>query len=165
MRLLEVEGCWTVLLVKKPYQILKTIKPLFLDDLYAEFDKLKSIYELHKFHDKLASLSFFDPACGCGNFLVIAYRELRKLEHLVLQKIYTNQSGVLDIASISKVNVDQFYGVEIGEFAAKIAETALWLMDHIMNMELSAMMGERYSPFRIKEIAQNFGESAKNKRI
>ncbi|MFM7857978.1 MAG: DNA methyltransferase, partial [Flammeovirgaceae bacterium] len=134
--------------------ILKTIKPLFLDDLQKEFEKLKSIHDLHKFHDKLASLNFFDPACGCGNFLVITYREIRQLENQVLQKIYQTQSNVLDITSISKVNVDQFYGIEIGDFAAKIAETAMWLMDHIMNIKLSQIMGDYYIRIPLQKAAK-----------
>lgn len=134
--------------------ILKTIKPLFLDDLQKEFEKLKSIHDLHKFHDKLASLNFFDPACGCGNFLVITYREIRQLENQVLQKIYQTKNNVLDISSVSKVNVDQFYGIEIGDFAAKIAETAMWLMDHIMNIKLSQIMGDYYIRIPLQKAAK-----------
>ena len=134
--------------------ILKTIKPLFLDDLQKEFERLKSIHDLHKFHDKLANLSFFDPACGCGNFLVITYREIRQLENQVLQKIYQTKTNVLDISSVSKVNVDQFYGIEIGDFAAKIAETAMWLMDHIMNIKLSQIMGDYYIRIPLQKAAK-----------
>jgi hypothetical protein len=134
--------------------ILKTIQPLFLDELYFELNKLKNIHELHKFHDKLASLVFFDPACGCGNFLVITYREIRLLENQLLLRIYQNQANVLDISTISKVNVDQFYGIEIGDFAAKIAETAMWLMDHIMNISLSQIMGDYYIRIPLQKAAK-----------
>ncbi len=87
-----------------------------------------------QFQAKLASLTFFDPACGCGNFLIIAYRELRLLEIEIIREIRdaTAATGqaVLDAAWQSVVDVDQFYGIELGEFPARIAETALWMMDH-----------------------------------
>jgi type I restriction-modification system DNA methylase subunit len=86
--------------------------------------------------DRLASLRFFDPACGCGNFLIIAYRELRQIELELLQEIRSKSEGsiqMFDVATMSKIDVNQFYGIEISEFPARIAETALWMMDHIMN--------------------------------
>jgi len=122
--------------------ILKVIKPLFLDDLRAEFERLVAQRAnrqagLRAFHNKLASLRLLDPACGCGNFLVIAYRELRRLELDLLRE--QKKSGQLsaDVAHISRIYVDQFYGIEIGEFPARIAEVAMWMMDHLMNVELS----------------------------
>ena len=106
--------------------ILKLIKPLFLDDLIAEFEKIaNNKAKLTAFHDKLASLTFFDPACGCGNFLVITYRELRKLELEVLKKLYKNDQQILDISAIIRIDVNQFYGIEIEEFPAQIAQDAL----------------------------------------
>lgn len=122
--------------------ILKLIKPLFLDDLWAEFQKVKSNRnKLFEFHKKLRLLTFFDPACGCGNFLVISYRELRLLELEVLRaSIQDGQMGV-DIHGLIGVNVDQFYGIEIEEFPAQIAQVALWLMDHQMNMRVSEEFG------------------------
>lgn len=130
--------------------ILKVIEPLFMDDLRAEFKQLKSRRdsrrrpELLKFQEKLGQLRFFDPACGCGNFLIIAYRELRILEIEVMKEVYS--SGQLDALaeSLSVIDVDQFYGIEIGEFPARIAETALWMMDHIMNNRLSLEFGQTY---------------------
>ena len=127
--------------------ILKVIEPLFMDDLRAEFERLKSRRDnrrrpaLLAFQEKLGRLRFFDPACGCGNFLIIAYRELRMLEIKVLKEVYTG--GQLDALaeSLSVVDVDQFYGIEIGEFPARIAETALWMMDHIMNVRLGLAFG------------------------
>ena len=97
-----------------------------------------------EFHEKLAELTFFDPACGCGNFLIIAYRELRQLELDVLMAMRTNQQLALDATALSKVDVDQFYGIKIGEFPAKIAEVAMWMMDHIMNNRLSLEFGQTY---------------------
>ena len=131
--------------------ILKVIEPLFLDDLRAEFGRLKARRggrrraDLLRFQERLGKLRFFDPACGCGNFLIIAYRELRALEIEVLREIYAG--GLFDklAEGLSVIDVDQFYGIEIGEFPARIAETALWMMDHIMNNRLSLAFGRTYA--------------------
>ena len=132
--------------------ILKVIEPLFLDDLRAEFRRLqarrdgRAVADLRRFRDKLGSLRLFDPACGCGNFLIIAYRELRTLEIDVLREIASTASATqLALAVQSVVDVDQFYGIEIGEFPARIAATALWMMDHIMNNRLSLEFGQTYA--------------------
>ena len=126
----------------------------YRDDLRAEFERLKArkdsrrLAELRQFQTKLGTLTFFDPACGCGNFLIIAYRELRQLEIEVVREIRdatdTTQQAVLDTAWKSMVDVDQFYGIELGEFPARIAETALWMMDHIMNNRLSLELGQTF---------------------
>ncbi len=131
--------------------ILKVIEPLFMDDLRAEFERLRvrrdgrRRQELLRFQERLGRLRFLDPACGCGNFLIIAYRELRRLEIEVLKEVYS--TGQLDALAqtLSVIDVDQFYGIEIGEFPARIAETALWMMDHIMNNELSLAFGRTYA--------------------
>ncbi len=131
--------------------ILKVIEPLFLDDLRVEFARLKArkdsrrVAELRRFQEKLGRMTFFDPACGCGNFLIIAYRELRELEIAVMKEIHPH--GQLDALAetLSVIDVDQFYGIEIGEFPARIAETALWMMDHIMNNRLSLEFGQTYA--------------------
>ena len=135
--------------------ILKVIEPLFLDDLRAEFARLKArkdnrrLAELRRFQDRLGALRFFDPACGCGNFLIIAYRELRLLEIEVIREIRAATGAAaqdeLDVRVLSQVDVDQFYGIELGEFPARIAETALWMMDHIMNNRLSLEFGQTYA--------------------
>ncbi|MEO6715808.1 MAG: DNA methyltransferase [Novosphingobium sp.] len=130
--------------------ILKVIGPLFIDDLRAEFGKLKAlrigkIARLTEFQNSLSKLRFLDPACGCGNFLVIAYRELRSLELEVLTEIFAGEDQLmLDVSALSKVDVDQFAGIEISEFASRIAETAMWMMDHIMNSRLSLAFGKSY---------------------
>lgn len=137
--------------------IMKTIHPLFLDDLWSEFEKSKkNKKKLREFHKKLASLKFFDPACGCGNFLVIAYREIRKLELEVLRIIHKDKIGQMDSFSstLSFVDVDNFYGIEIDEFPAKIAQTALWLMDHKMNLELSEVFGYYFARIPLKKEAR-----------
>jgi hypothetical protein len=131
--------------------ILKVIQPLFIDALAAEFARLKTRRDtgrgkaLEQFHEKLASFRFFDPACGCGNFLIITYRELRLLEIDLLKELHTGTQLQFDVAKLSKLNVDRFYGIEINEFPARIAEVALWMMDHIMNNRLSLAFGENYA--------------------
>jgi len=122
--------------------ILKLIKPLFLDGLWEEFEKIKhNKNRLLEFHQKLRHLNFLDPACGCGNFLVIAYRELRILELEILRASRTSGQGELDIHRLINLNVDQFFGIEIEEFPAQIAQVALWLMDHQMNLLVSEEFG------------------------
>ncbi len=135
--------------------ILKVIGPLFLDDLQAEFARLKARRDtrrraaLRAFQKRLSETTFFDPACGCGNFLIIAYRELRRLEIQALREIHVSADGesqrVLDVTTLSCIDVDQFYGIELSEFPARIAETALWMTDHIMNNRLSLEFGETYA--------------------
>ncbi len=126
--------------------ILKLIKPLFLDELWEEFNKVKSNRnKLTEFHQKLRSLKFLDPACGCGNFLVIAYRELRLLELEVIRSLHDKRQQILDVQALIKLDVDQFYGIEIEEFPAQIAQVALWLVDHQMNMQVSEEFGLYYA--------------------
>lgn len=127
--------------------ILKVIGPLFLDDLRADFDRLAArrtgrAAALRAFHQRLSRLTFLDPACGCGNFLIIAYRELRLLEMDLLEALRTD--GQLDLlaGSLSRIDVDQFHGIEFEEFPARIAATALWMMDHLMNRLLSERFGK-----------------------
>ena len=134
--------------------ILKVIEPLFLDNLRAEFERLKRRKdsrrrtELRAFHKRLGEMKFFDPACGCGNFLIIAYRELRELEIELIRELRRGRGDEkqqeLDAELLSRITVDQFYGIEIDEFPARIAETALWMMDHIMNNRLSLEFGKSY---------------------
>lgn len=124
--------------------ILRVIKPLFLDDLYADYAKARvSRPRLEAFHRRLATINVLDPACGCGNFLVITYRELRRLEHKVIQDLVQGQQ-IIDIPSLIRVNVNQLHGIEIEEFPSRIAQTALWLTDHQMNLEASAQLGLQY---------------------
>jgi hypothetical protein len=132
--------------------ILKLIQPLFLDALWEEFGRVKSNKnKLFDFHKKLRTLTFFDPACGCGNFLVIAYRELRKLELDVLRAVHEGPgSRFLDIHQEISVDVDQFYGIEIEEFPAQIAQVALWLMDHQMNVRVSEEFGMYFARIPLK---------------
>lgn len=132
--------------------ILKTINPLFMDDLRAEFVKCSKA-KLPAFHQKLATLNFFDPACGCGNFLIIAYRELRLLELDVIKAQYGNkQIGQIDVDTLILCNVHQFHGIDIDESAAQIATLALWLVDHQMNLRVQEL-GNYYNRIPLKKKA------------
>jgi hypothetical protein len=135
--------------------ILKLIKPLFLDDLWKEFESIKdNSHKLGEFHKKLSTLTFLDPACGCGNFLVITYRELRLLEIEVLRALHKTGQRVFDISTIMWIHVDQFYGIEYEEFPARIAEVAMWLIDHQMNMQVSNEFGQYYIRLPLKKSAK-----------
>ncbi|MFM2407259.1 MAG: hypothetical protein RL358_1, partial [Pseudomonadota bacterium] len=126
--------------------ILRVINPLCMDDLRNELNKA-AIKDLAAFYDKLATLTFFDPACGCGNFLVIAFRELRQLEMDTIDRMNdarltkAGKNGLLDVSTLCRVRVSQFYGIEIDESAAHIARVAMWITDHQLNLEAAARFG------------------------
>ncbi|MCS7086477.1 MAG: class I SAM-dependent DNA methyltransferase, partial [Bacteroidia bacterium] len=134
--------------------VLKLIRSLFLDQLHQEFEAAqRHPRKLETLHQKIARMRLLDPACGCGNFLIVAYRELRQLEIQILVQSaklkglmdeHGRITGVLDVQNLSLIDVDQFYGIEYDEFAAKIAETALWMTDHQMNIQLSNAFGQYY---------------------
>lgn len=125
--------------------ILRVINPLCMDDLRAELSKVKRNKKLlQAFYDKLPTLTFFDPACGCGNFLVIAFRELRQLEMDTIEAmsdVGLTKGGLLDVSTLCRVKVNQFYGIEIDEAAAHIGRVALWITDHQMNLEAADRFG------------------------
>ncbi|MCF6327927.1 MAG: class I SAM-dependent DNA methyltransferase, partial [Devosiaceae bacterium] len=136
--------------------IMKLIGPLFLDELQGEFEKLKALKigragRLEAFRRRLGNLTFLDPACGCGNFLIIAYRELRQLEIDVLLEISSVGTRELFGDDISVLDVDQFYGIELEEFPAKIAETAMWMIDHIMNVRLGNAFGQIFTRIPLRK--------------
>jgi hypothetical protein len=132
--------------------ILKVVRSLFLDDLRAEFERAKgSKAELRRFHERLAGLRFLDPACGCGNFLVITYRELRLLEIDILKLLYRGTEKESGMVPLSLIDVDAFYGIEISEWPARIAEVAMWLMDHQMNIRLSEAFGQYFVRLPLKK--------------
>jgi hypothetical protein len=170
--------------------ILKLIKPLFLDELWEEFEAAspprRSATPLLKergkrgnsssppllqergpggevtaaqrakliaLHKKISEMKFLDPACGCGNFLVIAYRELRLLEIEILKKLHKSGQGVLDVGEILWLDVDMMYGIEYEEFPARIAEVAMWLIDHQMNMAASEEFGQYFVRLPLKKAA------------
>jgi type II restriction/modification system DNA methylase subunit YeeA len=126
--------------------ILKLINPLFMDELWQEFDKVKTDpAALDRFHEKIARLKFLDPACGCGNFLIITYRELRILEIEILKMKVSSNQLIIDISPLLKVNVEQFYGIEYEDFPCQIAQVGMWLMDHQMNLRASEQFGTYYA--------------------
>ena len=133
--------------------ILKLIKPLFLDELWAAFEKVRGNSNgLRKFHQKISRLRFLDPACGCGNFLIIAYRELRLLEMEIL-KLQLKGQSVTDIGSYILLDVDKFYGIEYEEFPAQIAQVAMWLIDHQMNILAGQEFGDYYVRLPLRKSA------------
>ena len=142
--------------------ILKLIKPLFLDDLWKEFESIKDAASsaaqaknrLAEFHKKLSTLKFLDPACGCGNFLVITYRELRLLELEILRASNKTGQRVFDVREIIHLDVDMMYGIEYEEFPARIAEVAMWLIDHQMNMQISNEFGQYFVRLPLKKAAK-----------
>jgi len=137
--------------------ILKLIKPLFLDNLRTEFERIRgNRARLLEFHKRLRRLNFLDPACGCGNFLVITYRELRLLELEILRASRsladTRTQHLFDTNLHRQVSfdVDQFYGIEIEEFPAQIAQVALWLIDHQMNQKVAEEFGLYFARIPLK---------------
>jgi len=134
--------------------ILKLIKPLFLDELWQEFETIKgNKNKLIEFHKKISALKFLDPACGCGNFLVIAYRELRLLEIEILRALNATGQGFLNVRDIIWLDVDMMYGIEYEEFPARISEVAMWLIDHQMNMAVSEEFGQYFIRLPLKKAA------------
>ncbi|MBV8612299.1 MAG: class I SAM-dependent DNA methyltransferase, partial [Acetobacteraceae bacterium] len=123
--------------------ILKCLDPLFLDRLRAALGEAgRNADRLDGFLKRLRRIRVFDPACGCGNFLVVAYRELRRLELQALRLRYGgDDAGELLGVVLSQVNVDQMFGIEVEDWPAQIAQVALWLTDHQLNMELSKEFG------------------------
>lgn len=138
--------------------IMKVIEPLFLDDLYVELENIVENIDpklkpsrLRKLHDRIANIKIFDPACGSGNFLIIAFKELRKLEMEIIKQLqefkkddyqddFFDEAG-LD-SSFSRIKLSQFYGIELDDFAHEVAILSLWLAEHQMNVEFKDEFGE-----------------------
>ncbi|MGA2452158.1 MAG: DNA methyltransferase [Solirubrobacteraceae bacterium] len=135
--------------------IFKVIRPLFLDALEAELEACgSSKARLQNFHTRLGTLTFLDPACGCGNFLVIAYRELRRLERETLLRLPGAIQMTTDLEAWRKVTLDQFHGIEVEEFPVRIAETAMYLVDHLENEALGASFGINIADLPLTESAE-----------
>ena len=139
--------------------ILKLIRPLFLDQLEEQFSKARSKKrELEKLLEHLGSLTFLDPACGCGNFLIIAYRELRALElriHERLQQLDPARAQLsLDAESRVHVKLSQFHGIELEEWPATIARTAMFLVEHQANQAVNLTLGYSVPMLPLKDSAQ-----------
>ena len=125
-----------------------------MDALWREFDRVKAVpARLDAFHHKIASLKFLDPACGCGNFLIITYRELRLLELEILKMKTNTGQRHLDISTMLKVSVEQFYGIEYEDFPCQIAQVGMWLMDHQMNLRVADMFGMYYARLPLTQSA------------
>lgn len=144
--------------------ILKVINGLFLEELQAELVSAKTSREkLLALQDKVCGISLLDPACGCGNFLVVAYRELRRIENEIIARLH-KKAGVskvdaghmvlpmdVDIKKLSMMSVERMYGIEIDSFPAEVAKLSLWLMDHKMNVELGAYFGKPFKKLPLTE--------------
>ena len=135
----------------------KVIDPLFLDDLKAEMADIKaaSVAKTKKdrayaFQDKISKLKFFDPACGSGNFLTESYTSLRRLENEALRIIYGGDRVIGEMADPIKVSINQFYGIEINDFACSVAQTALWIAEAQMMQETDEIVGFNLDPLPLK---------------
>ena len=135
----------------------KVIDPLFLDSLKKEMEDIKAISvaktkkdRAYAFQDKLADLTFFDPACGSGNFLTESYTSLRRLENEALRIIYGGDRVMGEMADPIKVSINQFYGIEINDFACSVAQTALWIAESQMMQETDEIVGFNLDPLPLK---------------
>lgn len=139
--------------------ILKVLQPLFLDELWRCFEEACTMKgkakttTLNRLHDRIAHLHFLDPACGCGNFLVVAYRELRLLELSIIEELQNTGQQMLDVSNLIKMNVSQFSGIEIEDFPSQIAKTAMWLTDHQMNCLVAKRFGQYFVRIPLAESA------------
>lgn len=138
--------------------IMRVIGPLFLDSLRGELDGLlagrrgaRRRRDLERFQERLSDIRILDPACGSGNFLIIAYREIRRLELRAIAALHDAKNKRLDISALSRVDVDQFFGIEKNEFSARIAEAGMWMMDHLMNRELGDRFGYAYARIPLRK--------------
>ena len=135
----------------------KVIDPLFLDELKQELTEIKAEKvaktkkdKAYAFQNKLASLKFFDPACGSGNFLTESYTSLRRLENDALRIIYGSDRVIGEMADPIKVSINQFYGIEINDFACSVAQTALWLAESQMMAATDEIVGFTLDPLPLK---------------
>jgi type I restriction-modification system DNA methylase subunit len=136
--------------------IMKTIEPLFLDELREEFDKYyDNLSKLSKLHNRIAKIKVFDPACGSGNFLIIAYKELRKLEHAIIDRLYEDNFKKAALAGrlSTRIDLDNFYGIEIDDFACEVAVLSLYLAKHQMNIEFEKQFGKEIKLIPLKDKA------------
>ena len=124
--------------------IMKVIKPLFLDDLRQAFENAKgNEKKLNQLYDRIGKIKFMDPACGSGNFLIITYKELRQLEIDILKEL--NQMGIATMY-VPSVTLDQFYGIEIDDFACDVTRLSLWIAEHQMNIQLRKKIDNAVRP-------------------
>ncbi|MBN0974263.1 MULTISPECIES: DNA methyltransferase [unclassified Gordonia (in: high G+C Gram-positive bacteria)] len=141
--------------------ILKTIEPLFLDELKEEFDAgFNSVGRLEKLLERIGAIKVFDPACGSGNFLVIAYKELRRLEHAILERLADLSPKHQVLYAVSKIDIESFYGIEIDDFAVEVAILSLWIAKHQMNREFREKFGVEIPLIPLKEAGQIIADNA-----
>ncbi len=145
--------------------IMKTIEPLFLDELRAEFDKYyDNDQRLIKLWERISKIKVFDPACGSGNFLIIAYKELRKIEHAIIERVYGDEHKRRQLAGKleSRIKLDNFYGIEIDDFPHEIAILSLYLAKHQMNIDFEQQFGREIKLIPLKDNANIIhGDSTK----
>jgi hypothetical protein len=131
--------------------IMKVIRPLFLDDLHETFEAASTVGRLERLRTRISTIKVFDPACGSGNFLVIAYKELRRLENRILERVVELDPTKRTLFSLSRVSLENFYGIEIDDFAHEIATLSLWLAKHQMNVEFRERFGVEIALIPLKE--------------
>ncbi|MDP9696150.1 UNVERIFIED_ORG: hypothetical protein J2X79_003729 [Arthrobacter globiformis] len=135
--------------------ILKTIEPLFLDDLKEQLDAgFDSVKRLEALLERISAIKVFDPACGSGNFLIIAYKELRRLEHAILERLFEIDPKHQVLYAESKINIEHFYGLEIDDFAVEVAILSLWIAKHQMNSEFKDKFNLSIPLIPLKETGQ-----------
>lgn len=135
--------------------ILKTIEPLFLDGLREQFDAgFDSVRRLEALLERISAIKVFDPACGSGNFLVIAYKELRKLEHAILERLADLDQKHQVLFAESKISIENFYGIELADFATEVAILSLWIAKHQMNTEFKEKFNLSIPLIPLKETGQ-----------
>ncbi|MGP5123904.1 DNA methyltransferase [Glutamicibacter ardleyensis] len=135
--------------------ILKTIEPLFMDELKEQFgNAYNSVPRLEKLLERIGKIKIFDPACGSGNFLVIAYKELRRLEHAILERLGDLSVKHQRISLESRINIENFYGIEIDDFAVEVAILSLWIAKHQMNAEFYEKFNLKIELIPLKEAGQ-----------
>ncbi|OSC32058.1 SAM-dependent methyltransferase [Mycobacterium vulneris] len=135
--------------------ILKTIEPLFLDGLKEQFDAgFENVKKLEVLLERIGRIKVFDPACGSGNFLVIAYKELRRLEHAILERLADLSVKHQVLYAVSKINIENFYGIEVDDFAVEVAILSLWIAKHQMNREFQEKFGVEIPLIPLKETGQ-----------
>ncbi|WP_206497658.1 class I SAM-dependent DNA methyltransferase [Rhodococcus sp. KRD175] len=141
--------------------ILKTIEPLFLDGLKVQFDSsFDNVSQLEKLLERIGQIRVFDPACGSGNFLVIAYKELRRLEHAILERLAELSAKHQVLYAVSKIDIENLYGIEIDDFAVEVAILSLWIAKHQMNREFKEKFGVEIPLIPLKETGQIRADNA-----
>jgi len=135
--------------------ILKTIEPLFLDELRDQFDaSFDSVRRLESLLERISLIKVFDPACGSGNFLVIAYKELRRFEHAILERLAELDPKHQVLFAESKISIESFYGIELADFATELAILSLWIAKHQMNSEFKEKFNLSIPLIPLQEMGQ-----------